>query len=151
MIMNGAELKAGWVTTCPFTRSHPGKMYFSLWTAEESRVILSIRHSKQRALRIRILRSTSIFWTSLRMAACYLPRRLLTGSTTTISRISTGTSPWMSLPCERSSKNTKNLAFCVRRKGAVKFCIGDRMIPPLTWTLGKTRLPFIRKQILSAW
>ena len=56
----------------------------------------------------------------------------------------------LSLPCGRSSKNTKNLAFYMQRKEDVKSYIRDRMTPLLTWTLGQTLSPFTRKQILSA-
>ena len=128
MITNAAGSKAGWATTCLFIKSHPERKYFSLWIAGEFPAIRFIRHSKRRALRIRTLHSTSIFWTSLRMAVRYLPRRLLTGSMTTISRISMETSPWMSPPCGRSSRNMKISAYCSRRKSGVKLSTGGLTI-----------------------
>ena len=49
MTTNGAELKAGWATTCLFIKSHPERKYFSLWIAGEFPAIRFIRHSKRRA------------------------------------------------------------------------------------------------------
>ena len=148
MITNAAGSKAGWATTCLFIKSHPERKYFSLWIAGEFPAIRFIRHSKRRALRIRTLHSTSIFWTSLRMAVRYLPRRLLTGSMMTTSHISTETSPWMSPPCGRNSRNMKISVYCSRRKSGVKSSTGGLTMLKSTWIPGRMRLPIIQKQIL---